>query len=246
MVRSAPAKRSVLSRVLGVVGELLLTGGIVVFLFLVWQLWWTDVMASREQSQLLSEFYERTEGEGDSPGVLAPEYRSDPPSADSNAIRDGIDTNTIWAVLHVPAFGDDFQVGIAEGVDLKKVLDRGSLGHYPETQLPGELGNFAVAGHRQSYGAPLRHQPSLPIGSPLIVETADTYYVYRVTDHEIVAPSATEVLAPVPNQLGAPPNGHFMTLTTCHPPFVSNMRWVTFAELDYWAPRSEGTPKEML
>lgn len=243
---SPTARPSALSRVLGVFGELLLTAGIIVFLFLVWQLWWTDVIAGREQSRLVESFYDENDT-GTGGGDVSPEYRTDPPSAaGTGAIRDSVDTNEIWGVLHVPAFGDDYQVGIAEGIDLKSVLDRGSLGHYPETQLPGEVGNFAVAGHRQSYGAPLRNQPSLAIGDPLIVETSDTYYVYRVTEHEIVAPSAIEVLAPVPMQPGAPPNGHFMTLTTCHPPFVSNERWITFAELDYWAPRSEGTPKEML
>lgn len=251
MRHSAPARPSALSRVLGAVGEVLLTAGIIVFLFLVWQLWWTDVIASREQSRLVESFYDENNGMGSdgdaAERVPAPEYRTDPPSAaGTGAIRDSVDTNELWAVLHVPAFGDDYQVGIAEGIDLKSVLDRGSLGHYPETQLPGEVGNFAVAGHRQSYGAPLWNQPSLAIGAPLIVETSDTYYVYRVTEHDIVVPSAIEVLAPVPMQPGAPPNGHFMTLTTCHPPFVSNERWITFAELDYWAPRSEGTPKEML
>lgn len=243
MGRHAKARPSALSRVLGVVGELLITAGIIVFLFIIWQLWWTDIVADREQSRLVSEFYiENPETETDE---VSPEYRETPPEIDGDPIRASIGTNNIWGILHVPAFGDDYQVGIAEGVDLRSVLDKGSLGHYPETQLPGELGNFALAGHRQSYGAALWAQPDLNEGDPLIVETADTYYVYRVTSHEVVAPSAIEVLAPVPGEPEMSADGHYMTLTTCHPPFVSNERWITYAELDYWTPRDEGTPKEL-
>lgn len=235
---------SALSRVLGVVGELLITAGVIIFLFLLWQLWWTDVIASREQEKLVGAFYE--ENEQRVADTVAPEYRTAPPGlGDADGIRASDGTNAVWGVLRVPAFGDDYRVGIAEGVDLASVLDKGSLGHYPETQLPGELGNFALAGHRQSYGAALWSQPDLEVGDPLIVETADTFYVYRVTEHSIVAPSAIEVLEPVPGQPGVSAEGYYLTLTTCHPPFVSNQRWITHAELDYWTPRAEGTPKEL-
>lgn len=243
MGHDARARTPVSSRVLGVVGELLITAGIIIALFIVWQFWWTDVLASREQDRLISEFYV----DNPEPGAdaVAPEYRSDPPDIDDGSVRASIGTNNVWGILHVPTFGADYQVGIAEGVGLQTVLDKGSLGHYPETQLPGELGNFAVAGHRQSYGAALWSQPDLGAGDPLIVETADIFYVYRVTGHEVVAPSAIEVLAPVPGSPELSPDGHYMTLTTCHPPFVSNERWITYAELDYWTPRTEGKPKEL-
>lgn len=242
MRRHAKGKPSAFSRVLGVTGELFITAGVVVFLFILWQVWWTDIIAGREQARLVGNFYDEVADSGDGIGT---EHRDDPPLVDVDSIRPTIGTNNIWAILHVPAFGDDYQVGIAEGVDLRTILDQGSLGHYPETQLPGEPGNFALAGHRQTYGAPLWAQPDLEIGAPLIVETADNFYVYRVTEHEIVAPSAVEVLAPVPGDPGAAADGHYLTLTTCHPPFVSNQRWITYAELDYWMPRSEGVPKEL-
>lgn len=243
MGRHANTKPSALSRVLGVLGELLITAGVVVLLFVVWQIWWTDIIAGREQGRLVSEFRQEVgETEVDQEGT---EYRGDPPLVDVDAIRASLNTNEIWGIMHVPAFGDDYEVGIAEGTDLKSVLDKGSLGHYENTQLPGELGNFALAGHRQSYGAALRQQPDLEVGDALIVETAETWYVYRVTEHEVVAPSAIEVLAPVPGHPETPADGYYLTLTTCHPPFVSNERWITYAELDYWMPRDEGTPKEL-
>jgi len=242
MGRPTKSTSSAFSRVLGVIGELLITAGVVVFLFILWQVWWTDIIASREQAKLVDAFYEDN---SETSADQATEHRGDPPGADSTDIRASIGTNNIWGILHVPAFGDDYAVGIAEGVDLRSVLDKGSLGHYPETQLPGELGNFALAGHRQSYGAALWAQPDLANGDPLVVETAETFYVYRVTGHEIVAPSAVDVLAPVPGEPEMDADGHYLTLTTCHPPFVSNQRWITYAELDYWTPRSEGTPKEL-
>lgn len=243
MGRHAKTKPSALSRVLGVVGELLITAGLIILLFVIWQIWWTDVIANREQSKLVSEFrQEIPEPEVETEGT---EYRTDPPPVDADAIRASLNTNEIWGIMHIPAFGDDYEVGIAEGTDLASVIDKGSLGHYENTQLPGELGNFALAGHRQSYGAALRQQPDLVEGDALIVETAETYYVYRVTGHEVVAPTAIEVIAPVPGQPGVEADNYYLTLTTCHPPFISNERWVTYAEFDYWMPRSEGTPKEL-
>ena len=97
------------------------------------------------------------------------------------------------------------------------VIDKGSLGHYTDTAMPGELGNFALAGHRQSYGAALRNQPDLEAGDPLIVETAEYFYVYRVTEHEIVAPTAIEVLAPVPGNPGVAADGYYLTLDDLPP-----------------------------
>lgn len=245
MGRHTKAKPSAPTRVLGVVGELLITAGVIIILFVVWQIWWTDVIAGREQSRVVSEFREEIPEPAEEPADEPTEYRSDPPVIDTAAVKASIGTNDLWGVMHIPAFGDDYEVGIAEGTDLSTVIDKGSLGHYTDTAMPGELGNFALAGHRQSYGAALRNQPDLEAGDPLIVETAEYFYVYRVTEHEIVAPTAIEVLAPVPGNPGVAADGYYLTLTTCHPPFISNERWITYAELDYWMPRSEGTPKEL-
>ncbi len=52
--------------------------------------------------------------------------------------------------------------------------------HYGGTQLPGEVGNFAMAGHRVGKGEPFLNLDKLKAGDPVIVETATTWFVYRV------------------------------------------------------------------
>ncbi len=239
-------KPSLVWSVVGVVGELLITAGILLGLFIVWQVWWTNIEANREQAHLVSEFGGKVDN---APDVAGPKNTDNPPvvkQEDVDAFLQGFEgDNKIWAVAHIPDFGADFQVGVAEGVDLATVLDKGSLGRYPDSQLPGEVGNFALAGHRQSYGAPLEDQPSLEPGDPIIIETAEAWYVYRVTEDLVVWPNQVEVIDPNPDNPGEEPTKRMLTLTTCHPPFVSNQRWITHAELDYWTPRSEGKPAEL-
>lgn len=239
--KSGPSKVTV---ALGVLGELLITAGLLIFLFIIWQVWWTDIGARAEQDRIVTAFQDTAPPLPEK--VIEPDQvqdYGDPPVLDRASLT--VDTNDLWGVMHIPAFGDDFQVGIAEGVSLADVLDKGSLGHYPQTQLPGELGNVALAGHRQTYGAPLKNQPDLVEGDPLVIETRDAWYVYKVTGHEVVLPSQIDVIAPVPGHPDETPTESMLTLTTCHPPFVSNERWITYAQLDYWIPRDAGVPKEL-
>lgn len=229
---------STFQRIIGVIGELLITCGLVIFLFIIWQVWWTDIGARAEQSRLVESFHSTVEV----PDHVAEKKDYGDPLPMSH---DGVKENEMWGVLHMPTIEEDFQAAIAEGVSLASVLDLGYVGHYPDTQLPGELGNVALAGHRQTYGAPFKKTPDLAEGDPIIIETKDAWYIYRVTGHEVVTPSAVEVIAPVPNDPGAEPTTSILTLTTCHPPFVSNERWITYAELDEWMPRSAGIPEEL-
>src|SRR5690606_20192768 len=129
--------------VLGVVGELLLTAGVLVLLFLVWQLWWTDVVADREQSGIIDGL-EQEWGTVDEEQI-APRQDGPPP------VPDAPEEGKVWATMHVPAF-DRPRFPLAEGVDLESVLNVKGAGHYPETALPGEVGNAAIAGHRNTYG----------------------------------------------------------------------------------------------
>ncbi len=76
--------------------------------------------------------------------------------------------------------------------------------------------------------------------------TDDAWFVYEVTDHEIVLPTDVDVIAPVPDQPGVEPNGSYITLTSCHPRFSAAQRWIVHGELKYWAPAGHGVPAEML
>ena len=240
-------RRGVVSGIVGVVGELCITAGVLLGLFVVWQLWWTDVQADRVHQQVLAELdwaQPPLPVDTDTGPVVAPERHDEPPVMDEPAIGE------VFAKLYVPRFGDDYLEPIAQGVDKATILDRLGIGHYPGTAMPGDLGNFATAGHRTTYGKPYHQIADLEEGDPLVVRTEKTWYVYRVIDHEIVYPNQTEVISPVPGLMPGDPlpelTQRFMTMTACHPMYSAAQRYIVHGELDYWAPVKDGTPAELL
>lgn len=145
-----------------------------------------------------------------------------------------------FGVLHVTAW-EDMQIPITHGTGAD-VLDLGNAGHYQETQLPGEIGNFALAGHRRTHGNNFRRIDRLTVGDPLIVETANAYLVYTVIGHDIVSPYDVDVILPVPGQPDTQPTRRLLTLTTCHPEYGNSERYVVWAELAYWTDKTQGLP----
>src|SRR5690625_5095594 len=220
--------------VLGIIGELLITAGILVGLFVVWQVFYTDIIGGREAAAHISQFEEQAV---EVAPAVAPEQR-DPPPAEITL------TDGQLGVLYVPRWGEDYRVPIGEGVG-PEIIDEGYVGHYPDTAMPGEVGNFALAGHRQSRGKPFRYVEDLQDGDPLIVRTREHFFVYRFSSHRIVAPTQTEVLAPNPLQPGSAPEAPMLTLTTCHPLWSIKERWIVHAELDYWTDGAAGRPPDL-
>ncbi|WP_418605299.1 class E sortase [Georgenia sp. SUBG003] len=237
--RAARRRRpTVGARIAGVVGELLLTAGVLVGLFVVWQVFWTDVAVRDDQASAVSEIQERF----DQPVVeQEAELRTDdPPALEPVAEGEG------FATLRVPRWGADYQVPVLSGVGMWDVLNTGAIGHYPETAMPGAVGNFATAAHRMSYGAAYRHVDKLENGDRIVVETGEAWLVYEVFDDYVVHKTETDVIAPVPRQPEAQPTDRLLTLTTCHPLWGTEDRWITHAELVGWVPRSEGMPADLL
>ncbi|MFX7849337.1 sortase, partial [Acinetobacter baumannii] len=91
------------------------------------------------------------------------------------------------------------------------------MGHYPDTAMPGQQGNFAIAGHRGSHGAPFADLPSLRVGDAVVVETPDGWYTYRFRTLEYVRPDGVGVLLPVPQQPEVQATDKLITMTTCSP-----------------------------
>lgn len=197
------------------VGELLMTLGVLVLLFVVWQLFWTDVVSDRAQARTVTSLErEFTEAARTPEGSARP---GSPTEGDA------------FAVVRVPRFGADYARPLVRGTSAAE-LARG-LGHYLGTAGPGAVGNFAIAGHRTTYGKPLADIDRLQRGDEIIVETAEGESVYAVTSHEIVRPWESDVIAPVPGEPGARPTKAMLTLTSCHPKFSAKQRWVVHAEL---------------
>lgn len=137
----------------------------------------------------------------------------------------------IFAKLYVPRFGEDYVRNIAEGTSLSKVLNTVGIGHYLGTQMPGEEGNFAVAGHRAGNGGPMRMIDKFQDGDLVYVETATTRFTYRYLESKIVSPQEIGVIAPEPaglNRKSGP--GKYLTLTTCTPIYVNTERFIAWFE----------------
>ncbi|MDK8346733.1 class E sortase [Brevibacterium sp. UMB1308A] len=214
-------------------GELCITAGLIMILFVVWQLWWTDIEANRDNENLASNLVTQWK---DNPRDKTPD---DP---DTPVIAKTPEENQAFGIMYVPRFGDDYYRTIAEGVQLEPVLNRMGMGHYPSSARPGEVGNFAMAGHRVTYGKPLNLIAEMRPGDPVVIQTQEGFYTYTMRNFDIILPDQTEVLAPVPGFPEYKGKERLMTLTACNPMFSARERYVIYAELTEWRPASEGPP----
>ncbi|ROP64979.1 class E sortase [Curtobacterium sp. ZW137] len=236
-------RQTVGGAIVSLIAELLIVAGAITGLYVLWTAWWTDVVAVHGQTALVKDLGQKEAGFG-----TGAEHRGTAPVlAEPPALSD------VFGTMQIPRFGADYDRPIGEGTDREKVLNTVGLGHYQDTAMPGAPGNFAVAGHRVTYGKPLNQIAELKTGDAIVVRVTDkatdfdVWYVYEVTDSQIVTPDHVETIAPVPNKPGVAPTAsdRWLTLTACHPMWSAKERYVTHAKLDYWMPASEGTPKEL-
>jgi len=211
----------VLAKTLRGVGQTLITLGLVILLFCVYELYFTGLETRAEQRKGKVELLQ----EWTAAAPTAPAAPGEPADVGVEDVQlgDGL------AILRIPRLGRDYAKVVFEGVRVAD-LKRGP-GHYPKTALPGQVGNFVVSGHRTTYGAPFGRFDELQVGDPLVVETRDRWYTYRLVVEEIVSPRDVAVILPVPRRPGEAPTKALMTLTTCHPKYSAKQRLVVQAEL---------------
>lgn len=207
------------------VGQTLITLGVVVLLFCVYELKITNLYTAQEQDRLGNE--------------LVREWAS-APAAQPSVTPVAAELGNGWAVLRIPALGQDYRQVVVKGVGVEE-LKRGP-GHYPGTAEAGELGNVVLSGHRTTYGAPFERFGELTPGTAVVLETRDTWFTYRVTTTQIVSPTAVEVTYPVPGAPGATPTQRLLTMTTCHPKYSARQRLIVTAELAETLPKADGAP----
>jgi sortase A len=220
-----------LATVLRGIGQTLITSGLVILLFVVYELYFTGIETARAQNRLEDEI-EAVWGAGGG--------SYDTPQERIKKIPLG----TGVAILRIPRLGRDWAKVVVEGVGVSD-LQKGP-GHYPGTALPGQVGNFVVSGHRTTYGAPFNRVDELKQGDAIVVETRSTWYTYRVSTREIVPPTAIEVTYPVPKQRGAKPTIARITLTSCHPKYSARQRIIVYAQLADTQRKSEGLPPALV
>ncbi|WTL50776.1 class E sortase [Streptomyces sp. NBC_01497] len=209
------------------VGELFITFGVLMLLFVTYQLWWTNVradnFANNEASKIQSTW---KSNKGPAAGAFEPGQG--------------------FAIIHIPKL--DVVAPIAQGVSKEKVLDHGEVGHYSEgglkTAMPEDkTGNFALAGHRNTHGEPFRYINQLVPGDKVVVETQDEYYTYEMTRTlPQTSPSNVGVISPIPQGSGFTTPGRYITLTTCTPEFTSTYRLIVWGKMVSEQPRSQGLP----
>ncbi|MCZ2846491.1 class E sortase [Modestobacter sp. VKM Ac-2978] len=212
-------------------GELMVTAGLVLLLFVVYEVYVTDLLNDRRQDQLTEEIRDVW---ADTPTSGPPPVLVEPAAGEP------------IAVLRIPRLGEDYQQVVLQGTEEAQLAQ--GPGHYAGTAMPGQPGNVALAGHRVGKGSPFLDLDQLRPGDPIVVETAQSWFVYRVlgdpatgdatTDpsgipgQHIVTPADIDVIAPTPGAAGAPPSGEYLTLTTCHPKYSARQRLIVHARLD--------------
>ncbi|WP_345055425.1 class E sortase, partial [Streptomyces rameus] len=222
-----PSPATVASRA---VGEVFITTGVLMLLFVTYQLWWTNVRAHAQAGSETHQLQDDWASGKRNPGVFEPGQG--------------------FAILHIPKL--DVVAPIAEGVSNTKVLDKGMVGHYGEAPLKTAMpqdrtGNFGLAAHRNTHGEPFRYINRLTAGDAVVVETQDTYFVYKVTSMlPVTPPSNTRVLDPVPPGSGFTGPGRYITLTTCTPEFTSKYRLIVWGKMVQERPRSKGKPDALI
>lgn len=216
---------------IGGLGKTLIAVGLLMFGFVAYQLWGTGIETARAQNALESEFEDLLAGTTttDAPVIIDTVPDTTPDStpdvsvpAEPPTTQPMIQEGDPIARIEMPTIGvDNIVVAGVEKSDLKK-----GPGHYPETPMPGQLGNAAIAGHRTTYGQPFFDVDKLRVGDEIIVTTVDGRYVYRVTGQQIVSPSDYEVVSTVD------PTKATLTLTSCHPKYTARERIIITSELD--------------
>jgi sortase A len=202
------------------IGWTLIAAGCVLLLYVIYLLFYTNLTTDRAQAELRDTWTTSLATDGD---IAAPEVPD----------RDTIELGDAYAVIWFDRPGSDEPIVrdgplfVVEGVSLD-VLRRGP-GHYPDSAAPGEAGNFAVAGHRTTYGAPFFHLDELRPGDHVYaMDRSGDRFRYVVTETRIVSPGDVWVVGDDPLDDGEP----LLTLTTCHPRFSAAQRLVVFAALD--------------
>lgn len=216
-----------LRRVAGGLGRLLIAGGVLLLLFVAYQLWGTGLKEASSQHALKRQF-DKALAHSDNPTVSNGTNGSSPSPTDSSSSAGGSQNQAApppppaghaVGILKIPAI--DLEKVVVEGVGESDL--REGPGHYPQTPLPGQPGNAAIAGHRTTYGAPFYRLNELVAGNSILITTTQGAFRYVVQRQMVVNPGDVAVVGPTP--------GNHLTLTTCTPRYSAAQRLVVVAAL---------------
>jgi len=197
---------------LDLIGKTLISAGVLLLLFVAYQLWGTGLAENRAQNKLKSQFVTSTTVS--TPATDAPTTSTLPPPPKKGEVVAQI----IIEKINVDKF-------VIAGVGYKE-LEKGP-GLFAGSPLPGQLGNVAIAGHRTTFGAPFGRVNELAKGDRIVMKTSRGEFVYLVTGAPtIVKATDVDVIRTVD------PTRAILTLVTCHPKWTSENRMIISAELE--------------
>ncbi|MEU4209808.1 class E sortase [Streptomyces sp. NPDC026206] len=253
--------------------ELCLTIGTLIVLFVVYVLYWTGVRADSAMRSEIDSLHDRwAQGPVATSGPVPAPEAGQPPSPQSSPAPDAPPaqgtqgggrageppagpgrrpppatpgtahgSGAAFAVMYIPRFGAGWAKPVLQGTGTE-LLKKG-LGHYEGTAGPGEEGNFAVAGHRRTYGDPFKDLPSLRPGDAVVLTDGTSWFTYRVDTRPYrTLPTDTGVIDPVPARSGYRAPGRYLTLTTCEPEWGHSHRLIVWGRLEATRPVTEGRP----
>ncbi len=198
-----------------------MTASVLVFLYLVYNAWFTNVAASVRTDSLAEQIEKDFEVLAKSPLTISEPIRT--------AQVDSVAVDAI-GLVYIPRLQSQvWGLPLVQGIDHRSLAL--GIGHYPSTKLPGEAGNFAIAGHRATNGEPFAYFERLQKGDSVFVRTATNWFEYQLVEDEIVQETETWVLADSPRGLNLEAGTALITLTTCDPRWNSYRRWAWWGVL---------------
>ncbi|WP_369212528.1 class E sortase [Streptomyces flavofungini] len=232
--------------------ELCITVGALIVLFVVYVLFWTGVKADSAMDSQIDELQDRwargpvaadARG-GEHGGKAGDSENGDVPAGDAPDEPLPYKDGKAFAVMYIPRFGFTWNKPVLQGTGTD-VLKKG-LGHYASTARLGQKGNFAVAGHRRTYGDPFKDFPELRPDDAVVLTDGMTWFTYRVDKRPYrTLPGDIGVIDPVPRRSGFDGPGRYLTLTTCEPEWGHSHRLIVWAHLDATQPVEAGKPEAL-
>jgi len=211
------------ARVVRGLGWLSIAAGLLILLYFAYSLFFTTVQTGQAQSTL-EESWNLEVGEVGAP-VAAPVAAGGPAASPATPTGEAMAVVEFARPGEPPPVADE-PLYVVEGVGVPDL--RKGPGHYPESAAPGQVGNFSIAGHRTTYGAPFYDLDQLRAGDEVhVTDRAGTRFTYRVLESRVVGAGDSGVLRA--DVLG--PNRSLLTLTTCEPRFSNRQRLIVHAEL---------------
>lgn len=223
----------------------MITAGALILLYLAYSLWFTNTVAQANTQTLSSEFLAQVEKRLGDDSTTSDDVTTGIGESSTTAVEPTLGSRAFEPIglVYIPRLRSDvWAEPLVSGISFSALAS--GIGHYPSTELPGEIGNFAIAGHRASNGEPFAYFERLRSGDRVYVQTLERWYEYTLVKDRIIQQGEVWVLSDSPADQGFEPGARLITLTTCDPRWNSYQRWAWWGELSATYPL-DSPPEEV-